>query len=187
MRTLTTSLALLAVAIGAFLLETDRAVGQDIPGSRAMPGNDAPSGPYRFYWGLPSSEAPHGRPGNQWRYRRHDGRWWYWATDERWWYYNGDIWVPYTSQNDRELSRASVLGPISGPFAGHGVYISGKPAGLTMIPGDHPAAPHLKRGTVLPRYLKQEPLPKGEEEPAPQREEEPAPQSDGEPAPQSDE
>jgi hypothetical protein len=35
----------------------------------------------------------------------------------------------------------------------------GASAGLTLIPGDHPNAPHHKRGTVLPKYLKQLPLP----------------------------
>ncbi|HVX14207.1 MAG TPA: hypothetical protein VHC22_23675 [Pirellulales bacterium] len=152
-----------------------------------MPGNEAPVGPYMLYWGPPSTETPHGRPANQWRYRLHDGRWWYWGTDERWSYFNGDIWVPYTPRSDRELARASLLGPISGSFVNQGVYTRGKMAGLTMIPGDHPAAPHLKRGTVLPRYLNQEPLPRGDEEPAPKRDDEPAPQNDDEPAPRDEE
>ncbi|MGH7140249.1 MAG: hypothetical protein ACREHD_31305, partial [Pirellulales bacterium] len=107
--------------------------------------------------------APHGKPQNQWRYRLHDGRWWFWTVDESWSFFNGDIWVPYSSHSDRELSRASSLGPIAGSLAGQGVSIRGKMAGLTLIPGDHPGAPHLKRGTVLPRYLQQQPLPTGEE------------------------
>ncbi len=170
MRTLTMSLVLFSIGIGAPLPYMGLAAGQELPGSRATPGNDAPAGPYMFYWGPPSAQVPHGRPGNQWRYCLHENRWWYWAADERWWYFNGDVWVPYASQSDRELGRASLLVPNSGSFAGHGVHISGKRAGLTMIPGDHPAALHFKRGTVLPRYLNQERLPLGEQEPAPQGE-----------------
>lgn len=156
MRILTLTLAL---AVTGLLLLADAVSGQDLPGSRTMPGNEAPAGPFMLYWGPPSSEAPHGRPTNHWRYRLHNNRWWYWTTDEKWSYFNGDIWVPYTRQSDRELSRASLLGPISGNFAGQGVWVRGRMAGLTMIPGDHPAAPHLKRGTVLPKYLQQQPLP----------------------------
>lgn len=157
MRILTTSLVV-AVSLAA-----SSAVSQDIPGSRLMPGNDAPAGPYLFYWGPVSQTAPHGKPANQWRYRLHDGRWWYWTVDENWSFFNGDIWVPYSAHSDRELSRAWSLGPIAGSLAGQGVSIRGKTAGLTLIPGDHPGAPHLKRGTVLPKYLQQQPLPTGEE------------------------
>ncbi|HET6880623.1 MAG TPA: hypothetical protein VFI31_10735 [Pirellulales bacterium] len=160
MRILTT---LLVFGVIAYLAARS-APRQDLPGSRAMPGNEAPAGPYIFYWGPYVNVPPEGRPENQWRYRLYDDRWWYWTTDNTWSFYNGDIWVPYSADRDRELSRAPLLGPISGNFAGHGVWTRGNKAGLTMIPGDHAAAPHLKRGTVLPRYLEQQPLPGGVDE-----------------------
>ena len=158
MRTLTT----LAFMLAVLLLIAGTAAGQDLLGSRAMPGNEAPAGPYLFYWGAPSQVAPRGRPENQWRYRLYDGRWWYWTNDDNWSYFNGDAWVPYDA-SEGKLSRAPLLGPISGPFVGQGVFVRGKMAGLTMIAGDHPGAPHLKRGTVLPKYLLQQPLPGGDE------------------------
>jgi hypothetical protein len=160
MRILTTWLVL----VGLSFFAAGSALGQDLPNSRAMPGNDAPAGPYIFYWGSLANITPKGHPENEWRYRLYDGRWWYWTTDETWSYFNGDIWVPYTPQSAHELSRAPLLGPIAGSaMAGQGVSIRGKMAGLTLIPGDHAAAPHLKRGTVLPRYLEQQPLPGIEE------------------------
>ncbi|HWB14192.1 MAG TPA: hypothetical protein VG826_33505 [Pirellulales bacterium] len=156
------------------------AMSQDLPYQRDMPGNDAPAGPYMFYWGPVSRTAPHGRPENGWRYRRYDGRWWYFSTDNKWSYFTGDTWVPYTSGSDHFLSRRPPIGPIAGPTAGQGVIVRGDRAGLTLIAGDHPGAPHLKRGTVLPKYLKEEMLPGGQEvmpgkeEPSPD-EEEPTP------------
>lgn len=158
MRSLTMFVVTAAVALGV-----RPAVSQDIPNTRVVPGNDAPPGPYILYWGPVSTTAPRGKPENEWRYRLHDGRWWYWTVDESWSYFNGDIWVPYSPERDRELSRAPRLGPIAGPLPGQGVYFRGKMAGLTMIPGDHAAAPSLKRGTVLPKYLKQQELPTGQE------------------------
>jgi hypothetical protein len=151
------------VVTAAVTFSARSAVSQDIPNTRVMPGSEAPAGPYILYWGPISQAAPQGKPENEWRYRQHDGRWWYWTADENWSYFNGDIWVPYSSERDRELSRAPVLGPIAGPSAGHGVWVRGPMAGLTLVPGDHPGAPHLKRGTVLPQYLKQQDLPREEE------------------------
>lgn len=152
----------LVVAIAlAFNASTE---AQDIPGSRTMPGNDAPSGPYILYWGPASQARPEGKPENQWRYQFYHGRWWFWSADEKWSFFNGDLWVPYSPDRDRELNHVWSLGPIAGPFMGQGVAMRGKMAGLTLIPGDHAAAPHLKRGTVLPRYLRQEQLPGRESE-----------------------
>jgi hypothetical protein len=144
---------------------------QDLPGQRAMPGSDAPAGPYSFYWGPVSRTAPHGRPENAWRYRLFDGRWWYWNADGNWSFFTGDTWVPYTPSSDHYLSRRSPLGPIAGPTVNQGVMVRGNSAGLTLIPGDHAGAPHLKRGTVLPKYLKEEPLPEAEQEPMPDEQE----------------
>lgn len=140
---------------------------QDVSNSRAMPGNEAPAGPYVYSWGQVSPNAPKGRPENHWRYRSHHGHWWYWRDDDSWSFFNGDAWVPYTPQSAVALGGAPVLGPIAGPLGQQGVFVRGKTAGLTAIPGDHPAAPNLKRGTVLPKYLKQQTLPKGEEGSAP--------------------
>lgn len=153
----------MALVVAVVLVSSPAVWGQDIPGSRVMPGNDAPAGPYILYWGPASQAMPVGRPDNQWRYQFHNGRWWFWTLDDQWSYFNGDIWVPYSPERDRELRQAWSLGPIAGPFISQGVSIRGRMAGLTFIPGDHAAAPHLKRGTVLPRYLRQEPLPGGQE------------------------
>lgn len=151
------------LVVAIVLAVSGSAAGQDIPGTRAMPGNDAPAGPYILYWGPASQLRPQGNPANQWRYQFHNGRWWFFTLDEQWSFYNGDIWVPYSPERDRELNHVWSLGPIAGPsFIGQGVAIRGGMAGLTLIPGDHAAAPHLRRGTVLPRYLRQEQLP-GEE------------------------
>jgi hypothetical protein len=157
MRTLTK-----ALIVSIVLASGTAAWSQDIPGSRAAPGNDAPAGPYMLYWGPASQVIPKGKPENEWRYRFHNGRWWFWTLDDHWSYYNGDIWVPYSPQRERELGHTWLLGPIDGPLLGQGVAIRGRMAGLTLIPGDHPAAPHLERGTVLPRYLRQEQLPSGQ-------------------------
>jgi hypothetical protein len=143
----------------ALVLVPAAASGQDLANSRAMPGNEAPAGPHIFYWGPLSQTAPHGRPENQWRYRLWNERWWYWSTNEDWWLFNGDTWVPYTADSKFNLSRGPFLGPISGPFGVQGVITRGKRAGLTLLAGDHAAAPHLKRGTVLPKYLRPEPTP----------------------------
>lgn len=143
------------------------AAGQDVSNSRAMPGNDSPAGPHVFSWGQVSPNPPTGRPENRWRYRLYNGRWWYWANDRSWSFFNGDAWVPYTQESAVVLRSTPVLGPIAGSLGQQGIFVRGKTAGLTAIPGDHAAAPNLKRGTVLPKYLKQETLPGGQEEPGP--------------------
>jgi hypothetical protein len=157
------SVTAMATVATVLLLAPTRAMSQELPNSRALPGNEAPAGPYVLSWGIVSKTPPAGRPENMWRYRLHDGRWWYWTKDRTWQYYTGDVWVPYTPASDHYLSRRSPLGPIAGPMVGQGVVVRGNSAGLTLIPGDHPGAPHLKRGTVLPRYLNQEALPEGQE------------------------
>lgn len=150
-----------STVLGVVLLAPACAESQDIPNSRSMPANEAPAGPYIFYWGGISQTAPQGRPENSWRYRLWDGRWWYWTAENSWSYFTGDTWVPYTPEADRFLSHRSTIGPPAGPHSGPGVIVRGTSAGLTLIPGDRPSTPHLKRGTVLPKYLKQEPLPEG--------------------------
>ena len=158
MKTLMTAMVMAATIL---LLAPAYAMSQDLPNQRAAPGSEAPAGPYIFYWGNVPPTPPHGRPENAWRYRLYDGRWWYRTPDNSWSYFTGDTWVPYTPNSDRYLSRRSPIGPIAGPPAGPGVIVRGNAAGLTLSPGDHPGAPHLKRGTVLPKYLKQETLPDG--------------------------
>lgn len=160
MRTLPTAAGLV---LTVFLFVAATASAQDVPDSRATPGNDAPAGPHVFYWGPASQTAPHGRPENHWRYRFRNGRWWYWTVDDNWSYFNGDAWVPYSANSEHYLSRAPLLGPIAGPTVAAGVIVRGQGAGLTLIPGDHPAAPHLKRGTVLPKYLLPAPAPDADE------------------------
>jgi len=150
------------------LLTPACAMSQDLPNSRAVPGNEAPAGPYILSWGTLSRTPPAGRPENRWRYRLYEGRWWYWSKDGTWSYFTGDVWVPYTTDSDHYLSRRPLLGPIAGSTTRQGVIVRGNSSGLTLIPGDHPGAPHLKRGTVLPKYLKEEPLPQ-EPEPLPEQ------------------
>ena len=154
------------LAVGLFLTLAT-AGAQDVSNSRLMPGNDAPTGPHVFSWGQVSPTPPAGKSENHWRYRLHDGRWWYWTNDDSWSFFNGDTWVPYTPESAIVLRGAAGLGPISGSLGPQGVFVRGKQAGLTAIAGDHPAVPNLKRGTVLPKYLKQQTLPRGEEESGP--------------------
>ena len=149
----------LAIAVGTVLLMAPAKMpAQDVVNSRAVPGNEAPAGPHILYWGPVSQIAPQARSANAWRYRLHNGRWWYRTIDGNWSFFNGDTWVPYTPEADQYLTYRPLLGPISGRLVG-GVVVRGESAGLTLIPGDHPGAPHLERGTVLPKYLKQESLP----------------------------
>ncbi|HVA47994.1 MAG TPA: hypothetical protein VNH11_16615 [Pirellulales bacterium] len=171
MRILSFLTAPAAVAAGVMLVAATTASAQDVTNSRAMPGNEAPAGPHVFYWGPPSAATPPGRPENQWRYRLHNGRWWYWTKDDAWSYYTGDTWVPYMPNSKFAPRGGPVLGPIAGLLGRQGVVVRGETAGLTAIPGDHAAAPNLRRGTVLPKYLKQQTLPGGENGPAPESEE----------------
>jgi hypothetical protein len=157
------SVTAVGIVATILLLAPACAMSQELPNSRAMPGNLAPAGPYILAWDTVSQTPPTGRPENAWRYRLYNGRWWYWSKDKTWEYFTGDVWVPYTSASDHYLSRWPLIGPIAGPTIGQGVVVRGNSAGLTLIPGDHPGAPHLKRGSVLPKYLKQEPMPDGQE------------------------
>jgi hypothetical protein len=167
MTILRVSKAVGAMAAGLVFASAAAAAGQDVSNSRAMPGNETPAGPHVLSWGQVSPIAPAGKPDNHWRYRLYNGRWWYWASDDSWSFFNGDTWVPYTPESAVVLRGAPTLGPIAGSLGQQGVFVHGKHAGLTAIAGDHPAAPSLKRGTVLPKYLKQQTLPKGEKEPGP--------------------
>lgn len=108
--------------------------------------------------GLPDLPHPRGLPENRWRYQRSQGRWWYWSADNSWSFFNGDIWVPFTGQADLGRSEAgSLLGPISGNLEFQGVIVRGPRAGLAGI-HDRATTQMLRRGTVLPKYLRGEEL-----------------------------
>lgn len=154
----------IGAAVAVLMTFAATAAAQDVANSRAMPGNVAPAGPYIFYWGPLSDAHPKGRPENDWRYRLRNGRWWFWTVDDNWSYFNGDTWVPYSAAAEEMLQRGPLLGPISGDLGVQGVIVQGPRSGLTLIAGDHAAAPHLRRGTVLPRYLEQAPMPEGVQE-----------------------
>jgi hypothetical protein len=124
----------------------------------AQPTNSSPhpTGPAFRVRGLPDLPHPRGMAENRWRYRRSQGRWWYWSSDNSWSFFNGDIWVPFTGQADLGRSEAgSLLGPISGNLEFQGVVVRGPRAGLAG-PHDRATTQMLRRGTVLPKYLREE-------------------------------
>jgi hypothetical protein len=113
-----------------------------------------PSGPAVRVRGLAELPRPRGLPENSWRYRQSQGRWWYWSDKNSWSFFNGDIWVPFTGQADLGRSEAgSLLGPISGEIGFQGVIVRGPRAGLAGM-GDRATTQMLRRGTVLPKYLR---------------------------------
>lgn len=101
-------------------------------------------------------QPPRGRAENRWRYRFHRGTWWYWTAGDSWARFNGDMWVPYTGQPDAaDLAPGSLLGPIAGPVGLQGVFLRGPQAGLIRV-GDRASTKMLRRGTVMPRFLRGE-------------------------------
>lgn len=115
-----------------------------------------PVGPAFRVRGLPDLPHPRGLAENHWRYRRSQGRWWYWSAGNSWSFFNGDVWVPFTGQADLGRSEAgSLLGPISGNLEFEGVIVRGPRAGLAGI-HDRATTKMLRRGTVLPKYLRGE-------------------------------